>query len=167
MRYASQPLDSSYTLYLLDADAIPATTTPKSHTANRNNRGATLDPLIRQLAQKHAVDVALIRAIIDVESGFDSSATSPKGAMGLMQLMPATAARYGVTDRSDAAQNLEAGIRYLRDLLKLHDGNIALALASYNAGERAVARHGKRIPPYKETMLYVPAVLTRLQTIHP
>ena len=167
MRYASQPLDSSYTLYLLDADAAPAVTIPKSHATNRHNRGVALDPLIRQLAQKHAVDVALIRAIIDVESGFDSNATSPKGAMGLMQLMPATAARYGVTDRSDAAQNLEAGIRYLKDLLKLHDGNVALALASYNAGERAVARHGKRIPPYKETMLYVPAVLARLQTTHP
>ncbi len=76
-----------------------------------------------------------------------------------MQLMPATAARYGVTDAGDAAQNIDAGVRHLRDLLNAHQGNVALALAAYNAGQGAVAKHRGRIPPYPETMLYVPAVL--------
>jgi soluble lytic murein transglycosylase-like protein len=77
-----------------------------------------------------------------------------------MQLMPATAARYGVTDPGDPAQNIDAGVRHLKDLLNVqHQGNVALALAAYNAGQGAVARHGGRIPPYRETMLYVPAVL--------
>ena len=80
-----------------------------------------------------------------------------------MQLMPATAAQYGVTDPFNPAQNIEAGILHVKYLLALHHGNLALALAAYNAGEGAVARHSGRIPPFRETMLYVPAVLARLQ----
>jgi soluble lytic murein transglycosylase-like protein len=84
---------------------------------------------------------------------------SGKGAAGLMQLMPDTAKRYGVADRFDPRQNLEGGARYLRDLLRLFDNNVSLALAAYNAGENAVARYGNRIPPYRETLNYVPRVL--------
>ena len=119
--------------------------------------------MIAQYAHQHAVDLTLVRALVDVESRFQSTALSPKGAYGPMQLMPATARRYHVTNRSDLAQNIEAGIHYLKDLLVLHHGNEALALASYNAGEGAVKRHGQRIPPYRETMLYVAAVLARAQ----
>lgn len=164
-RFASQPLDASYALYL-QAEPNPFIDAPsktKKPTSNDWEKKAALEPLILQFARKHAVDPALVRAMIDVESRSNPYAVSAKGATGAMQLMPATAARYGVTNRTDPTQNIEAGIRYLKDLLALHNGNVALALASYNAGEGAVARHGRRIPPYKETMLYVPAVLTRLE----
>lgn len=103
----------------------------------------------------------MVFALIQVESRFNTYAVSPKGARGLMQLMPATAKRYGITtirELHNPARNLDAGIRYLKELLKMHEGNWALAIASYNAGEYAVARHGARIPRFQETMLYVPAV---------
>jgi soluble lytic murein transglycosylase-like protein len=161
-KYASQMLDASYVLYRRD---VPGDGYETSANIARRDRPqwqlARVDTLIDSLARKYQVDAALVRAIMEVESGFDPNALSHRGARGLMQLMPATAARYGVTNRADVAQNIEAGIRYLKDLLALHNGNIALALASYNAGEGAVAKHGKRIPPFRETMLYVPAVLAR------
>ena len=115
--------------------------------------------MIEHYARLHNVPQDLVAALVGVESGFNTRAVSPKGAAGAMQLMPATAARYGVTNPEDPAQNIDAGVRHLKDLLVLHQGNVALALASYNAGQGAVARHGSRIPPYRETMLYVPAVL--------
>jgi soluble lytic murein transglycosylase-like protein len=161
-KYSSQPLDASYVLYIASG-STEAPATPKSGPVVSSPKHKALEPLVLQFAQKHAVDPALVRAVIDVESRFNASAISPKGAAGAMQLMPATAARYGVTDRTDPTQNIEAGVRYLKDLLVLHHGNVALALASYNAGEGAVARHGRRIPPYRETMLYVPAVLSRVE----
>lgn len=163
-RFATQPLDASYHLFL--RDETPATSLPRYPRASDPalvQRARALAPLIAELAQKHAVDAKLVQAIIEVESRFNPAARSNKGAAGLMQLMPATAQRYGVTDRHDARQNLEAGIRYLKDLLAAHQGNLALALAAYNAGAGAVGKHGQRIPPYRETMLYVPAVLLKLQ----
>jgi hypothetical protein len=114
--------------------------------------------LIEPLAAHHEVDVALIRAVIEVESAYRPAARSPKGAMGLMQLMPATARQYDVDDAYDPAQNLAAGIRHLRRLLDRYD--VRLALAAYNAGEGAVARYGG-IPPYRETRDYVDRVLRR------
>lgn len=165
--YASQPYDQSYRLYLSDdTERLPVSTSAESISSSISKNSTSrksLEELIDQLAKKHSVDASLVRAIIDVESSFKPTAKSPKGATGLMQLMPATAAHYGVRNLTDPAQNIEAGIRYLKDLLTLHNGNIALALASYNAGEHAVVRHGRRIPPYRETMLYVPAVLSRMQ----
>jgi soluble lytic murein transglycosylase-like protein len=92
------------------------------------------------------------------ESRFRAGATSTAGAAGLMQLMPATAARYGVRDIYDPAQNVEGGTRYLRDLLKLFGGRVDLALAGYNAGEGAVMKYGNRVPPYRETQNYVRAI---------
>jgi soluble lytic murein transglycosylase-like protein len=163
VRYASQAFDASYALYLKDdhaeTDSAP-TNTGKARVATKQT---PLEPLIRHYARKHAVEEVLVRAVIEVESNFDTRAVSRKGAMGTMQLMPATAARYGVTRRDDPAQNIEAGVLYLKALLAQHNGNVALALASYNAGAGSVAKYGRRIPPYKETMLYVPAVLARLQ----
>jgi soluble lytic murein transglycosylase-like protein len=102
--------------------------------------------------------------VVDVESNSNPRAVSSKGAVGAMQLMPSTAAMYGVTDSTDPAQNIEAGILHLKYLLSLHQGNVALALAAYNAGEGAVSKYSNNIPPYRETMLYVSAVLARLQT---
>jgi soluble lytic murein transglycosylase-like protein len=111
-------------------------------------------------ARETKVDVALIRAVISVESGYNPSARSSAGAVGLMQLMPGTAKRYGVRNRLDPAQNIHGGARYLRDLQVLFDNNLQLVLAAYNAGEFAVMKYGRRIPPYRETAAYVPKVLS-------
>jgi soluble lytic murein transglycosylase-like protein len=105
------------------------------------------------------VDPALVRAVIEIESQFRDHAVSRSGAVGAMQLMPDTARRYRVADRRDARQNIEGGVAYLKDLLARFEGNVALALAAYNAGEHAVDRQGRVIPRYRETMLYVPQVL--------
>ncbi len=110
-------------------------------------------------ARETRVDAALIHAVISVESGYNPSARSSAGAVGLMQLMPGTARRYGVKDRLDPAQNIRGGARYLRDLEILFGNNLQLVLAAYNAGEDAVMKFGRRIPPYRETAAYVPKVL--------
>lgn len=160
-RYATQRLDDSYTL-LLRSDA-PAT--PAAVRLSAPGRAVPPDVklLIERAAQKHQVDAQVLQALIHTESRYNGRAVSPKGAAGYAQLMPATARRYGVTDRFDAAQNIDAGARYLKDLLVQFKGNTALALAAYNAGEGRVGQYGKRLPPYKETMLYVPVVLTHAE----
>ncbi len=117
---------------------------------------------IQDIALETGIDAALIHAVISVESAYNPAARSPAGAVGLMQVMPATAARYGITDPSESMlANLRAGAMYLRDLLLQFDHNLTLVLAAYNAGENAVRRHGHRIPPYHETQRYVPAVLAK------
>lgn len=115
------------------------------------------DAEIRAAAATHGVDEALIRAIIHAESAYRVNARSHKGAQGLMQLMPATAARFGVVDAYDAAQNIAGGVQYLAFLLKRFNGDTRLAAAGYNAGEGAVDRHGG-VPPYDETQVYVERV---------
>jgi soluble lytic murein transglycosylase-like protein len=115
--------------------------------------------LIREVAREEKVDPALLHAVVTVESGYNARALSPKGAVGLMQLMPDTARRYAVRDIWDPLQNLRGGARYLRDLLMMFNDNLSLALAAYNAGEKAVIRAGHRIPPFAETRNYVPRVL--------
>ncbi len=122
-------------------------------------RASRYDPVIDRAAAQAAVEPALLRAMIVVESGFNASAVSAKGAMGLMQLMPQTARRYGVTNPFDPGQNVHAGALYLRDLLHRFGNHLRLALAAYNAGEDAVERSGWRIPPFQETEAYVPKVL--------
>jgi len=114
--------------------------------------------VIGVVSERHAVDPALLTAMAQVESALDPLAVSPKGAGGLLQLMPETAHRFGVTDVFDAAQNLEGGARYITWLLDRYDGRTDLALAGYNAGEGAVDRHAG-IPPYRETQAYVRQVL--------
>jgi soluble lytic murein transglycosylase-like protein len=115
------------------------------------------EPLIREAAEEHRVDPALVRAVIRTESAFDAMAVSAAGAQGLMQLMPGLSQELGVTDPFDPRQNIFAGVRYLRWLLDVHDGDEKLALASYNAGPRTVERY-KGIPPYPETRRYVQTI---------
>ena len=119
---------------------------------------AKTDSFIKQYSTLYGVDPYLVYCVIDQESGFSLRATSGKGAQGLMQLMPDTAARYGVTNPYDAEQNIKAGTHYLKDLLAMFDGNSQLALAGYNAGEGAVMKYGNKIPPYSETRNYVKSI---------
>src|ERR1700728_2781847 len=117
------------------------------------------DSIIEKAALSAAVEANLLRAVIVVESGFNSRAVSKRGAVGLMQLMPATANRFGVSNLYDPRENVHAGARYLKFLMDRFGQNIRLALAAYNAGEDAVDRNGGQIPPFTETMAYVPKVL--------
>ena len=123
-----------------------------------------IDNLIRYYGSQYSVDPFLIYCLMSQESSFSSGATSPKGAQGLMQLMPDTAARYGVTNPYDVAQNIKGGTRYLKDLLTMFNGRVDLALAGYNAGEGAVMKYGNTIPPYDETRNYVKLILKRYAT---
>jgi soluble lytic murein transglycosylase-like protein len=120
---------------------------------------ASMSELIDAMAAEHELDPALIRAVIQVESNFNRKAISPKGAQGLMQLMPATVWRFAVGDVYDPHENIGAGARYLRRLLDMFQGDLTLALAAYNAGENAVLRY-KGVPPYAETRDYVTKVLS-------
>jgi soluble lytic murein transglycosylase-like protein len=116
-----------------------------------------VEKLVREAADRHRVDPALVRAVIETESNWNPGAISPKGAVGLMQLMPTTAQRFGVYERFSPQQNVDAGVRYLKVLLQRYDGNLDLALAAYNAGEGAVDRaHG--VPAFRETRNYVQKV---------
>lgn len=132
--------------------------------SERRVQSVILDPnvydrLIKRTAAANRVDVALVKAVMHVESGFNPNAVSPRGASGLMQLMPETAVRYGVEDIFDPVQNVQGGVRYLKDLLAMFKDNHRLAIAAYNAGENAVLRY-KGIPPYNETQDYVRKVMT-------
>lgn len=113
------------------------------------------EDLIEDHARRHSIRPALVRAVIQVESGFNPRAVSPKGAMGLMQLMPATARQFNVDNPFDPEENVRGGVSYLRQLLDRYDGNESLALAAYNAGPNAVDRYGQAVPPYRETKNYV------------
>jgi soluble lytic murein transglycosylase-like protein len=114
--------------------------------------------LIDKAAARYDLDPDLIRSVMQTESAFNPMAVSPAGAMGLMQLMPELAEEFGITDPFDPEQNIMGGARYLRQLLNMHDGNVRLAVASYNAGPGAVARYGGRVPPFDETREYVKRV---------
>lgn len=134
----------------------------RSGTRTRSSAAdSSVDALIRLAALSHDIEEALLRAVIDVESRFNPVARSSRGAMGLMQLMPGTARRFGVSDAYDPMQNIDGGTRYLKELLRMFAGDMRLALAAYNAGEGAVLRYGRRIPPFAETQAYVAAVLSR------
>jgi hypothetical protein len=123
-----------------------------------------LDQIIIGAADKYKIDSALIKAVIKAESNFNHQAVSRVGAQGLMQLMPATASQLQVEDVFHPGKNIEGGTRYLRYLLNVYQGNLPLALAAYNAGERALAKYNNQIPPYRETQNYVKRVLSFYRT---
>jgi soluble lytic murein transglycosylase-like protein len=139
--------------------SVPAVVTRPALSTTRLTTQAPVLSLIHRLAQQYSVDPRLVQAIITVESNFDPHAVSRAGAQGLMQLMPDTAARYRVEDPFDPHANIEGGIRYLRDLLRLFPSDLRHVLAAYNAGEGTVQQYGG-IPPYPETQRYIERVLT-------
>ena len=134
--------------------AVPRATGLKV-TRPPDGRSARFDSIIDERATAEGVSADLVRAVIQVESAFNPRAVSPKGAMGLMQLMPATASALGVVNSFDPAQNIGGGIKYLKQLLSRYDQKVELALAAYNAGPGAVDKYGQRVPPYQETRDYV------------
>jgi soluble lytic murein transglycosylase-like protein len=155
--YTDVPDNNRYRLLVLS---------PRDRTASGDRYDAMLlakagryDSIIERAAVSAALEPNLLRAVIVVESGFNSRAVSKRGAVGLMQLMPATATRFGVSNLFDPRQNVHAGARYLKFLIDRFGQNVRLALAAYNAGEDAVDRNGGQIPPFAETMAYVPRVL--------
>lgn len=185
--FAAEKLDSRYQIFFKGgqsfdtanglgrrgkADAVSGMVPPASQTLmalfEASPSYKIAKTALRDASQRHAIDYELLQALIAAESGFDAQAVSPKGAIGLMQLMPATAQRYGVqsdkkgsveTKLFDPRVNIAAGSRYLRDLISMFPGELDLAIAAYNAGEGAVQRAGNKIPNYKETQNYVKTVL--------
>lgn len=159
------PTDDRYTVLVAaapQAAAIAPVITPLKPGPGLT-RKARYDKAVEDVSRTYGIESALLHAVISVESGYNPKAVSKKGAAGLMQLMPGTAKRYGVADAFDPAQNLRGGANYLRDLLDLFGSDVSLAVAAFNAGEQAVMKHGNRIPPYRETLRYVPQVLDYYQ----
>jgi len=149
------------TVMLMDSTANLASPLNASSLRGYTTGDAQVDGYLIQSGTKNGVDPLLLYSVMHQESSFKSRAVSPKGARGLMQLMPGTAVRYGVTNIFDPRQNIEGGARYLRFLLDHFDGDLHLALAGYNAGEGAVEKYGWRIPPYSETQEYVRRISRR------
>jgi soluble lytic murein transglycosylase-like protein len=161
--YTDVPDNNRYRLLILS---------PRDRTASGDRYDAMLlaragqyDSIIERAATSASVEPNLLRAVIVVESGFNSRAVSKRGAVGLMQLMPATATRFGVSNPYDPLQNVHAGARYLKFLIDRFGQDVRLALAAYNAGEDAVDRNGGQIPPFAETMAYVPRVMKIYQML--
>jgi soluble lytic murein transglycosylase-like protein len=148
---SDRSIDQPTTVYQVEGAPRYVSTTPVESPSARE----LYDPYVVEYSNQHSLRPELVRAVIQVESGYNPRALSPKGAMGLMQLMPETARMLGVQRPYDPEQNIRGGTRYLRLLLDKYDGNEELALAAYNAGSGAVDRYGKRIPPYRETRDYV------------
>jgi soluble lytic murein transglycosylase-like protein len=180
--FATEQLDERYRLFArngqrFDTEGLARATPDAADPGRQRHKLAArlidsprirqFDPIIEKAARQHALDPGLVKAVIAVESAFEPKAVSPKGALGLMQLIPDTAARYGIAGDGkktieqklfDPQVNIQAGARYLRYLLTLFADDLTLALAAYNAGEGAVQRHRNRVPPYPETREYVQLV---------
>ena len=137
------------------AYVVPQSDSIRSTRAVDTSKSSLYDDLIRQHARLNGVRTDLVRAVVQVESGFNRLARSPKGAMGLMQLMPQTMRDFGVNDAYNPEENIRGGVAYLKQLLDRYSNNEVLALAAYNAGPGAVDKHGQTVPPYKETQDYV------------
>jgi soluble lytic murein transglycosylase-like protein len=156
------PNNGHYKVRIAYKQAKHTATPPQTVFYRNGNHPGTLSPqleaIVKHVSQDYAVDKSLVQAVIHAESDFDANAVSPKGASGLMQLMPETAQRYGVRDIFDPEQNIIGGVRYLRDLLETFGHDVRLALAAYNAGEQTVLRYGG-VPPFPETMQYVDKVM--------
>jgi soluble lytic murein transglycosylase-like protein len=154
MVLSDRTIDAPTDVYTVEGAPAYRTTAP-STVSTISNR---YDDLVLEHAGRHNLRPELVRAVIQVESGFNPRARSAAGAMGLMQLMPQTATSLGVTNPYDPAQNIRGGTAYLRQLLDRYSGDEELALAAYNAGSGAVDRYGRRVPPYQETRNYVKKV---------
>jgi soluble lytic murein transglycosylase-like protein len=155
--YTDVPDNNRYRLLVLSSQ--DRTRAGDRYDAQLLARATQYDSIIEHAAVSAAVEPNLLRAVIVVESGFNSRALSKRGAVGLMQLMPATASRFGVSNPYDPRENVHGGARYLKFLIDRFGHDVRLALAAYNAGEEAVDRNGGQIPPFTETMAYVPRVL--------
>ncbi len=153
--YSDQPPADGTPTYRVPGTTFRSTRPADAHYAT------SYDALIEKHAATYQVSSQLVRAVVQVESGFNPRAVSHEGAMGLMQLMPATAIEMGVTNPFDPDQNIRGGVAYLRQLLNRYAGDETLALAAYNAGPEAVDRHGYQVPPYRETQKYVSRVKGR------
>lgn len=152
--YTDEPQHKKYKLIIR--------TRPKSYNVaykHLKKNKKKYSPIIQEAATKHGIDPKLVHAVIHAESAYDAKAISSAGAVGLMQLMPATARQYGAQNRKDPKQNIFAGTRYLKYLLGLFNNDLALSVAAYNAGENAVKKYHNQIPPYAETQQYVKKVL--------
>jgi soluble lytic murein transglycosylase-like protein len=167
VHFTNTPDDNRYKLVRREAGSAPQPVSTNAVASSAMSR-VWMPPeetirkfasIIEVASRTHGVEAALVHAVVSAESGYNPGAVSKAGARGLMQLMPDTAKRYGVRDIMDPAQNIYAGVRYLRDLLMMFNGNLELAIAAYNAGENAVIKYGNKIPPYAETVQYVPKVL--------
>lgn len=143
-------------------NAAILTSTAKTEALPLNPSAHKYAEMINSAALKYHIDPRLVSAVAHTESRYNANAVSPVGAAGVMQLMPATARRYGVLDRFDPEQSINGGAKYLRDLTAIFNGNLALVIAAYNAGEGAVIKYGRAIPPYRETQDYVKKVFNRL-----
>ncbi len=135
----------------------------KANVAAKSKNQSKISAIVAAKAKKYNIRQELLHAVIEAESAYDPDAVSHAGAVGLMQLMPMTAKRFGVTDRTNPSQSVEGGAHYLRVLLDYFDNDLTLAIASYNAGEGAVVKYGRKIPPYPETQKYVAKVLKFLR----
>ena len=155
LHFSNAPTEPQYHYYMPDIHSWKVGRLGRIDGARRK----AYDKLIGEVALRHHVDSALVKAVIRAESDFVPQAVSPKGALGLMQLMPATAAMLQVQDSFHPENNIDGGVRYLRYLMNLFNGNLPLVLAAYNAGENTVIRHNNRVPPYQETQTYVRRVL--------
>lgn len=191
--FADEKLDERYNLFMKDGGTLDSASLPRvagvrrpagadadsqrlyRYALNHPNLAA-VEPMIRQIARAQNVDPALVKAVMAVESGFNPGAVSPKGAIGLMQVIPDTGVRFGVNaDRrrtieqklADPRLNISAGVRYLRWLMELFPNNLELVLAAYNAGEGAVQRYNNQIPPFPETRQYVSTVLAFYRLYQP
>jgi soluble lytic murein transglycosylase-like protein len=162
--FSNVPSDARYQL-LIASNEPTETSAAKARSVDWLARSSQYEGMIRVAALAATIHPALVRAVIVVESGFNPRAVSKKGAVGLMQLRPETARRYGVTDIYDPEQNVRAGAHYLSDLITRFGSDLELALAAYNAGEEAVEHYGRHIPPYRETLNYVPSVLRVYQKL--
>jgi soluble lytic murein transglycosylase-like protein len=159
LEVSSYRKDSRFTLF------VPGLPAPRESTVRHGAGmpGRNLSRLIASVAREHHVDARLMHAVIQVESAYNASAVSAKGALGLMQVLPRTGSNLGANNLLEPAQNLRAGAMHLGHLINRFQGNVVLALAAYNAGEAAVRKYGNRVPPYRETQHYVERVLAKYQ----
>ncbi len=161
---SDQPKDPEAKTYLVFGSTG---TTDFATTKPASPRASAYDDLISANASAHALSPDFVRAVIQAESAFNPLARSPKGAMGLMQLMPQTAAEYRVLDAYNPAENIRAGVAYLKSLMLRFDNDVSLALAAYNAGPTAVEKYGRSVPPYKETRKYVAKITKETEAAKP